>query len=163
MLQTGNYQMSAKAITRSAPYCAVALISILVLTQTPAAYSIEVFAQGANTEDRCSTSNSGFEADLKHLAETTTKRTDIPSEFLQRYFAGCTIEKIQEFLAKNRFATGESAPAFSDREAGITRTVLAERGMQHFGQLVSLNCRIILQTNSSNALDVHGFFYFDGP
>jgi hypothetical protein len=163
MLQTRNYQLFTKAIGRLAPCCAWPLISILVLTQTPAAYSIEVFAQGANTKDRCSTSNSGFEADLKQLADSTTKRTDIPSEFLQRYFAGCTIEQIQEFLAKNRFATGDSAPAFGDREAGITRTVLAERGMQLFGQLVSLNCRIILHTKSSNALDVHGFFYFDGP
>jgi hypothetical protein len=162
-MRTDNYQLLTKAIARLASCCAVALISTLGLTQTPAAYSIEVFAQGANTEDRCSTSNSGFEADLKQLAESTAKMTDIPSEFLQRYFAGCRIEQIQAFLAKNGFATGDSVPAFGDREAGITRTVLAERGMQHFGQLVSLNCRIILQNKSSNDLDVHGFFYFDGP
>jgi hypothetical protein len=141
----------------------LSLISVLVLTQTPTAYSIEVSAAGVSTVNTCNASNSDFEADLKRLSETLEEPAKIPSEFLQRYFAECTIEKIQEFLAKNGFVTGESAPAFGEREAGITRTVLAEKMMQDLGQLVSLNCRIILQTKSSNALDVHGFFYFDGP
>jgi hypothetical protein len=141
----------------------LSLISVLALAQIPRAYSIEAPAPGTNNVNNCSPSNSDFEAGLKQLAETVTDRTDIPPEFLQRYFAGCTIEKIQEFLAKNSFVTGESAPAFGDREAGITRAVIAERMMQDLGQLVSLNCRIILQTKSSNALDVYGFFYFDGP
>jgi hypothetical protein len=141
----------------------LSLISVLALTQTPTAYSIEVSAAGVSTVNKCDASNSDFEADLKRLAETVTDRTEISSEFFQRYFAGCTIEKIQEFLAKNHFVTGDSAPAFGDREAGITRSVIAARMMQDLGQLVSLNCRIILQTKSSNALDVHGFFYFDGP
>jgi hypothetical protein len=113
--------------------------------------------------NNCNASNFDFEADLKRIAETVTDRTEISPEFFQRYFSGCTIEKIQEFLAKNGFVTGESAPAFGDREAGITRAVIAARMMKDLGQLVSLNCRIILQTNSSNALDVYGFFYFDGP
>jgi hypothetical protein len=141
----------------------LSLVSILALTQIPRAYSIEISAGGTSTVNNCNASNSDFEAGLKQLAETVEDTTDIPSEFLQKHFAGCTIEKIQEFLAKNGFATGESAPAFGDREAGITRTVIAARMMQQFSQLVSLNCRIILQTKSSNALDVHGFFYFDGP
>ena len=141
----------------------LSLISVLVLTQPPTAYSIEVSRAGVSTVNDCNASNSDFEAGLKQLAETVTDRTDIPPEFLQRYFAGCTIEKIQEFLAKTGFVTGDSAPAFGDREAGITRAVIAARMMKDLGQLVSLNCRIILQTKSSNALDVYGFFYFDGP
>jgi hypothetical protein len=141
-------------------YFSLSLILALLLTQTLPAYPIEVSTPGVSA---CNASTSDFEADLQRLSDTIKRHQDIPREFLQRYFAGCTIEKIQEFLAKNGFATGESAPAFGDREAGITRTVLAERGMQLFGQLVSLNCRIILQTKSSNALDVHGFFYLDGP
>jgi hypothetical protein len=141
----------------------LSLISVLVLTQTPTAYSIEVSAPGANNVSNCNTSKSDFGADLKRLSETLEEPAEIPSSFFQRYFAECTIEKIQEFLAKNGFVTGESAPAFGDREAGITRTVLAEKMMQDLGQLVSLHCRIILQTKSSNALDVHGFFYLDGP
>lgn len=113
--------------------------------------------------NNCNVSSSDLEAGLKQLAETVTQRTEIPSEFLQKYFAGCTIAKAGEFLSKSGFAIGDSAPAFGDKEAGITRTVLGEKMMQRFGQLVSLNCRIILQINSSNALNVRGFFYFDGP
>jgi hypothetical protein len=141
----------------------LSLVSVLVLTQMPTAYSIDVSAGGVSAVNKCNASNSDFEADLKRLPDTIEESTDIPAEFLQKYFAGCTTEKIQEFLAKNGFVTGESAPAFGDREAGITRTVIAERMMQDLGQLVSLNCRIILQTKSSNALDVNGFFYLDGP
>jgi hypothetical protein len=163
ILQTRNYQLFTKAIARFAPCCAVALISILVLTQTPAAYSIEASAQGANTENSCSASNSGFEADLKQLAETIATRTDIPSEFIQKYFAGCTIEAGAEFLARSGFDTGASAPAFGDKEAGITRKMLGEKMMQRFGPLVSLICRIVLRNYASNELRVFGFFYFDGP
>jgi hypothetical protein len=141
----------------------LSLVSIVALTQIPRAYSIEVSTAGVSTVNNCNASKSDFEADLKRLSDTIEEPADIPSEFLQRYFAGCTIEKIQEFLTKNGFVTGDSAPAFGDKEAGITRTVLAERMMQDLGQLVSLHCRIILQTKSSNALDVHGFFYVDGP
>jgi hypothetical protein len=163
ILQKHSYQQSTKAIGRLAPYCAVALISILVLTQTPAAYSIEVFAQGANTENRCSASNSDFEAGLKRLAETVTDRAEIPPEFLQKYFAGCTIEAGAEFLARSGFDTGASASAFDDKEAGITRKMLGEKMMQRFGPLVSLICRIGLRNYASNELRVFGFFYFDGP
>ena len=141
----------------------LSLVSFLVLTQMPTAYSVEVSAGGVSAVNKCNAPNDDFEADLKRIAETVTDRTEISPEFVQRYFAGCTIEKIQEFLAKNRFVTGELAPAFGDREAGITRTVIAAKMVQDLGPLVSLNCRIILQTKSSNALDVHGFFYFDGP
>jgi hypothetical protein len=141
---------------------ALSLISVLALTQTPPAYSIEASAPGANSVSNCSASNSDFEAGLKQLAETITERTEIPSELLQRYFAECTIEQIREFLAKNGFDTGDSPPAFGDREAGITRTVLAEKIMQQ-SRLVSLNCRIILDKKASNGLSVDGFLYFDGP
>lgn len=162
-MRTDNYQLSARGITRLAPHCVGALIAILALTQTPPAYSIELSAPGASNVDNCNPSNSDFGADLKRLSDTLEEPADIPPEFLQKYFAGCTIEKIQEFLAKNGFTTGDSAAAFGDREAGITRTVIAARMMQDLGQLVSSHCRIILQTKSSNALDVHGFFYLDGP
>jgi hypothetical protein len=142
---------------------ALSLTSPLVLTQTRPAYSIEVSVPGTSNVNNCNASNADFEAGLKQLADTVTERTEIPSEFLQKYFAGCTIEKAGEFLAKSGFATGESAPAFGDKKAGITRTVLGGKMIQRFGQLVSLNCRVILQTNSSDVLNVHGFFYFDGP
>jgi hypothetical protein len=162
-MRTDNYQLSTKAIGRLATCCVGVLISVLVLTQSPPAYPIELSAPGTSNVNNCSPSNSDFGADLKRLSDTIEESADIPPEFLQKHFAGCTIEKIQEFLAKNGFATGDSAPALGDREAGITRSVIAARMMKDLGQLVSLNCRIILQTKSSNALDVHGFFYFDGP
>jgi hypothetical protein len=138
------------------------LILVLVLTQIPLAYPIEVSTLGANSVNSRSPSNSGFEADLKQLAETVTRRMDIPSEFLQKYFTGCTIEKAGEFLAKNAFDTGDSAPAFGDKEAGVTRTILAEKTLQQF-DMVSMNCRIVLQNYGSNERRVYGFFYFDGP
>jgi hypothetical protein len=140
----------------------LSLGSILALTQTPSAYSIEVSPRETTTVNNCSAPRSDFESDLKRLADAVKERTEIPSEFLERYFAGCTIEKIQEFLAKNRFDTGVSAPAAGDKKAGIIRTVLAEKMMEQSG-LVSLNCRILLDDKASQGLHVHGFFYFDGP
>src|SRR6185295_10486795 len=68
----------------------VGLGLLLTLTQTLPTYAIEIMAPGTSTENICSASNSDFEADLKQLADTVTKRTDVPPEFLQRYFAGCT-------------------------------------------------------------------------
>jgi hypothetical protein len=98
--------------------------------------------------NNCNASKSDFEADLKRLSDTIEEPADIPSEFLQRYFAGCTIEKIQEFLTKNGFVTGDSAPAFGDKEAGTTRTVLAERMMQDLGQL----CLAALQNHFTDQI-----------
>jgi hypothetical protein len=140
----------------------LSLISVLVLTQTPSAYSIEISTPGASNVNNCNASNSDFETGLKEFADAVTERTDIPSEFLQRYFAGCTIEKAGEFLAKSGHSTGDSPPAFGDNEAGITRKILGEKIMQESG-LVSLNCRIVLRNYASNVLRVYGFFYFDGP
>ncbi len=143
----------------------LSLVSVLVLTQTPTAYSIEVSTAGVSTVNNCSASNSDFEAGLKQLAETVTDRTDIPSEFLQRYFAGCTIEKAREFLNKSGFRAGKSEPEFDDSEPKkvIPRTIVAGRTMQSFDRLVSLNCRVVLKNDASNGLSVFGFFYFDGP
>jgi hypothetical protein len=107
--------------------------------------------------NNCSASNSDFEAGLKQLAETVMQRTEIPSEFLQRYFAGCTIEKAGEFLAKSGFATGDSPPAFGDKEAGIIQKILGEKIMQESG-LVSLNCRIVLRNYASNGLSILASF-----
>jgi hypothetical protein len=121
-----------------------------------------VSAPGTGNVNNCNGSNSDFEADLKRLTETITERKDIPSEFLQRYFADCTIEKTGEFLAKSAFDTGDSDPAFDHKERGITRTILAEKTVQLFG-MVSLNCRIVLQDYNSNTSRAYGFFYFDGP
>jgi hypothetical protein len=140
----------------------LSLISVLALTQMPRAYSIEVSPPGPSNMNDCNASNSDFETDLKRLADAVTERTDIPSEFLQRYFAGCTIEKAGEFLAKSGFSTGGSPPAFGDKEAGVTRKILGEKIMLESG-LVSLNCRIVLRNYASNGLQVYGFFYFDGP
>lgn len=137
------------------------LVLILVMTQPPKAYSIEVSRLA--TTSSCDVSNSDFHAALKQLADAVTKRTDLPSEPLLKYFTGCTIEKAQEFFAANGFDTGESELAFGDREAGIVRTVLAEKTMRLFSQFVSLNCRIIMDEKTSSIFDMHGFFYFDGP
>jgi hypothetical protein len=139
------------------------LISVLVLTQSPPAYPIELSAPGTGNANNCSAANSDFGADLKRLAEIVTDRTEIPPEFLQKYFAGCTIEAGAEFLARSGFDTGASAPAFGDKEAGITRKMLGEKMMQRFGPMVSLICRIVLRNYASNGLGVDGFFYFDGP
>jgi hypothetical protein len=111
----------------------------------------------------CSASSSAdFESALKQLADTVRERTEIPSELLQRYFEGCEIEAIEEFLAKNGFDTGVSAPAAGDKKAGIIKSILAEKTIQQAG-LITLNCRIILDDTASHGLYVHGFFYFDGP
>lgn len=112
--------------------------------------------------NNCSASYSDFEAGLKRLADTVKERTEIPSEFLQRHFAGCTREEIQEFLRKNGFDTGVSDPAAGDKKAGIIKSILAEKTIQQSDH-ISLNCRIILDEKASHGLDVHGFFYFDGP
>lgn len=160
--RTSDYQPCARAIAGLASRCGAALILILVLTQISRAHSIEVSAPGTGNVNNCNGSNSDFEADLKRLTETITERKDIPSEFLQRYFADCTIEKTGEFLAKSAFDTGDSDPAFDHKERGITRTILAEKTVQLFG-MVSLNCRIVLQDYNSNTSRAYGFFYFDGP
>lgn len=132
-----------------ARYFALSLISILALTHAQPVTSMDAAATDADSANNCGVANSDFGVSLKRLAGTVTQRTDIPPEFLQRYFAGCTIETIESFLAKNGFAAGDSALAFGDKEAGITRTVLAEKTMQLFGLFVSLNCRIILKINRS--------------
>jgi hypothetical protein len=143
----------------------LSLVSVLVLTQTPAAYSIEVSKAGVSTVNNCNASSSDFEADLKRLADTVTDRTDIPTEFLQKYFTGCTIEKAREFLNKSGFQAGKPKPEFDDSEPKkvIPRTIVAGKTMRSFEHLVSLNCRIVLENNASNGLSVFGFFYFDGP
>ena len=92
----------------------LSLISILVLTQTPRAYSIEVSAPGPSNVSNCSASNSDFEADLKQLAETIEQSTDIPPEFLRRHFAECTIENARELLVKNGFAAYKLGPQFDE-------------------------------------------------
>lgn len=135
----------------------------------PPAYSIEVSAPGTSNLSNCNASNSDFEADLRQLAETLPERADIPSEFLQKYFAGCRIEKAREFLNKSGFRAGKPEPEFDDSEPKkvIPRTIVAEKTMRGFkmpgfGQLFSLTCRVILENDASNGLSVDGFCYFDG-
>jgi WD40 repeat protein len=123
---------------------------------------IEISPRETSDVNNCSASYSDFEAGLKRLADTVKERTEIPSEFLQRHFAGCTTDEIQEFLRKNGFDTGVSDPAAGDKKAGIIRSILAEKTIQQSDH-ISLNCRIILDEKASHGLDVHGFFYFDGP
>lgn len=156
---------AGRVVGKSEAFVFAALISILVLTQTPPAFPIELAAPGAGTVKNCNASNYDFEGGLKQLAETITERTDIPSEFLQTYFAECTIEKAREFLNKHGFRTGKAEPEFDDSEPGkvIPRTITAGKTMRLFDRLVSLNCRIILENDASNGLSVFGFFYFDGP
>jgi hypothetical protein len=142
----------------------VALLTLLITTQTQHAYSDNP-APGTSTVNTCNPSNSDFEAGLKQLAETVTDRTDIPPDFLQKYFTGCTIEKAREFLNKSGFRAGKPEPEFDDSEPKkvIPRTIVAGKTMRSFDQLVSLNCRIVLENDASNGLSVFGFFYFDGP
>jgi hypothetical protein len=143
----------------------LSLISVLVLTQTPTAYSIEVSTAGVSTVNNCNASNADFEADLKRLSDTIEESTDIPAEFLQKYFAGCTIEKARELLNKSGFQAGEPEPEFDDSvpKKIIPRTLVVGKTMRGFDQLVSFNCRIVLKNDASNGLSVFGFFYFDGP
>jgi len=142
-----------------------ALISSVLLTQTLPAFPIELGAPAAGTVKNCNASNVDFDGGLKQLAETITERTDIPSEFLETYFAECTIEKAREFLNRHGFRGGKPEPEFDDSEPGkaILRTITVGKTMRRFDQLVSLNCRIILENDASNGLSVFGFFYFDGP
>jgi hypothetical protein len=143
----------------------LSLISILVLTQTTRAYSIEVSAPGTSNVSNCSASNSDFGADLKQLAETIKESADIPPEFLRRHFAGCTIENARELLVKNDFAADKLGPQFDagEPEKVIPRRMMAEKTIRPIGRHGSLNCRIILQTDPSNRVSGQGFFYFDGP
>ena len=147
----------------------LSLISVLVLTQSPSVYSIELSAPEKSKVNNCSASNSDFQADLRQLAETLPERADLPSEFLQKYFAGCRIEKAREFLNKSGFRAGKPEPEFDDSEPKkvIPRTIVAEKTMRGFrmpgfGQLFSITCRIILENDASNRLSVDGFCYFDG-
>jgi hypothetical protein len=143
----------------------LSLISVLVLTQTPSAYSIELSAPATSNANICSPSNSDFEADLQRLSYTIKQYQDIPRAFLERHFAGCTIENGRELLVKNGFDAEEVGPEFDESEPGkmIPRRMLTEKGIRHIGQFGSLNCRIILQTDTLNRVAAEGFFYFDGP
>ena len=124
------------------------LLCVLVLTRAPPAYSTEV----VSTLKNCNASNSDFGADLKRLSDTINERKDIPREFLQRHFAGCTIENARELLVKNGFDAEELGPAFADSEPAkvIPREIMTEKTIRTIGQLGSFNCRIILQTDTSN-------------
>jgi hypothetical protein len=141
------------------------VLSVLALTQTPPAYSIEVSAPRASTMNNCNASNDDFGADLKQLSDTIKQHQDIPQEFLGRHFAGCTIENARKLLVKNGFAADELGPEFDDSEPAkvIPRRMRTEKGIRHIGQFGSLNCRIILQTDTSKRVAAEGFFYFDGP
>lgn len=142
-------------------FARLSLISVLVLTQTPPAYPTEV----VSTAKSCNASNSDFGADLNQLSDTIKERKDIPREFLQRHFEGCTIENARELLVKNNFDADELGPEFDDSQPPkvIPREILTEKNIRTIGELRSFNCRIILQTDTSNRLSAWGFFYFDGP
>jgi hypothetical protein len=143
----------------------LSLILVLILTQTPPAYPVEVSTPGLSTVNNCNASTSDFEADLKRLSDTIKERKDIPREFLQKHFAGCTIENARELLVKNNFEAEELGPEFDDSQPPkvIPREILTEKNIRTIGQLRSFNCRIILQTDASNRFSARGFFYFDGP
>jgi hypothetical protein len=144
---------------------ALSLILVLVLTQTPSAYSIERSAPATSNVNNCSPSNSDFEADLQRLSDTIKQVQDIPREFLQRHFSGCTIENARGLLVKNGFDAEELGPEFDDSQPPkvIPRETLTEKNIRTIGELRSFNCRIILQTDASNRFSARGFFYFDGP
>src|ERR1700754_1204324 len=141
------------------------LMSVLVLTQTPSVYSIELSAPATSNVNRCGPSNSDFEADLQRLSDTIKTRQDIPRAFLERHFSGCTIESGRELLVKNGFDAEELAPEFDESAPGtvIPRRMMTEKTTRFIGLYGSLNCRIILQTDTLNRVAAEGFFYFDGP
>ena len=143
----------------------LSLISVLILAQIAPAYPIEVSTSRARTMNNCNASNDDFGADLKRLSDTIKQHQDIPQEFLERHFAGCTIENARKLLVKNGFAADELGPEFDNSEPAkvIPRRMMTEKGIRHIGQFGSLNCRIILQTDASNRFSARGFFYFDGP
>jgi hypothetical protein len=141
-----------------------ALMAMLPPHQISPAYSIEASARMASNMNNCS-SSSDFAADLKRLSDTVKERKDIPQEFLQRHFAGCTIEDARKLLLKNGFAADELGPAFDESTSKkvMPRRMMAAKAIRRVGQLGSFNCRIILQTDTSNRVSAQGFFYFDGP
>ena len=147
-----------------AAFVRLSLLSVLVLTQTPSAYSIELSAPATSNVSNC-ISNSHFEADLQRLSDTIKQHQDIPRAFLERHFAGCTIENGRELLVKNGFGAEELGPEFDESEPGkvIPRDILTAKTIRFIGLYGSLNCRIILQTDTLNRISARVFFYFDGP
>ena len=143
----------------------LSLISVLVLAQTPPAYPIELSAPATSNVNNCNPSNSDFEADLQRLSDTIKQHQDIPRAFLERHFAECTIENGRELLVKNGFGAEELGPEFDESEPGkvIPRRMLTAKTIRFIGLYGSLNCRIILQTDTLNRVAAEGFFYFDGP
>jgi hypothetical protein len=143
----------------------LSLISVLVLTQTPSAYSIELSAPATSNVNNCGPSDSDFEADLQRLSDTIKTVQDIPRAFLERHFSGCTIENGRELLVKNGFGAEELGPEFDESAPGkvIPRDILTEKTVWFIDLYGSLNCRIILQTDTLNRVSARGFFYFDGP
>src|SRR5258708_40309919 len=151
--------------TRLCTGLGLSLLAILLMVQTLPAHSNEPSAPGVSSVNNCAVANSDFEADLKQLSETITESSDIPPEFLQKHFAGCAIENARELLVKSGFAAEKLGLEFDDSQPKnvIPRRVMTEKTIRPVGQYGSLNCRIILQADSSNRISVQGFFYFDGP
>jgi hypothetical protein len=143
----------------------LSLITVLILMQTPPAHPIEVSTPGVSTVNNCDISKSDFKAEFKRLSESIKRNQDIPQEFLERHFAGCTIENARKLLVKNGFAAEELGPEFDENEPEkvIPRRMMAAKGIRRIGPLGSFNCRIILQTDTSKRVKAEGFFYFDGP
>src|SRR3954471_22095495 len=111
----------------------------MALTQTPTAYSIEVSTVGVSMNN-CNASTADFAANLKRLSDTIKQRQDIPQDFLERHFAGCTIENARKLLVKNGFAAEELGPEVDDNEPEkvIPRRMMAEKGIRRIGPLGSL-------------------------
>jgi hypothetical protein len=131
----------------------------------PWAYSIEASTPRVSTVNNCKASNSDFEADLKRLSDTIKRAQDIPKEFLERHFSECTIENARDLLVKDGFDAEELGPEFdeSDPAKVIPRRMMTEKTIRQIGLYGSLNCRIILQTDTLNRVKAQGFYYFDGP
>jgi hypothetical protein len=90
---------------------------------------------------------------------------DIPRAFLEKHFSECTIENARKLLVKSGFDAEELGPEFDSSKPAkvIPREILTEKTIRTVGQLGSFNCRIILQTDTSNRVSARGFFNFDGP
>jgi hypothetical protein len=146
----------------------VSLLPLLIAAQIQHGYSDNSLTPGVVKVNSCisAAALSDFKASLESLAATVTGRTEIQPEFIQRYFAECTLEDAQLLFTKSGFNTEELDPASnnSEKKKGTRRLVLAEKNIRPFSlRAASLNCRFILRISQSGTLAIQGFFYFDAP
>jgi hypothetical protein len=146
----------------------IVVLPPLIATPIQYGYSDNLPLSGESRVNSCisAATLSDFKAGLEGLAATVTGRTEVPPEFIQRYFAECTLEGAQELLTKSGFDAEELNPSSNNSEMkkGTRRLILAEKTVRPLSlHAASLNCRFILRIGQSGTLAIQGFFYFDAP